>query len=127
MRYYQITTVAMKKQATKDQCPLDGKCSLPSHSLNTNVIKLILGPRHKERYRNRTGSFRHQSKRNETEPSDHIWTLKDNNKLFSIKWRKLLCSGDLIKTLATNVIYVWIHELASSCLQKELCDLAIFK
>ena len=34
-----------------------------------------------------TASFRHQSKRNETELSKHIWTLKDNNKPFTIKWR----------------------------------------
>ena len=41
----------------------------------------------KERYRNHTASFRHQSKRNETELSKHIWALKDNNKPFNIKWR----------------------------------------
>lgn len=41
----------------------------------------------KERYRNHTASFRHQSKRNDTELSKHIWALKDNNKPFDIKWR----------------------------------------
>ena len=41
----------------------------------------------KERYRNHTASFRHQSKRNETELSKPIWALKDNNKPFNIKWR----------------------------------------
>ena len=43
----------------------------------------------KERYRNHTASFRHKSKRNETVLSTHIWTLNDNNKPFTIKWRVL--------------------------------------
>ena len=65
------------------------KCSLPSHSQNTSIIHTYVGlaTNFKERYRNHTASFRHQSKRIETELSKHIWTLKDNNKPFSIKWR----------------------------------------
>ena len=66
----------------------------------------------KERYRKRTASFRHQSKRNETELSKHIWALKDNNKPFNIKWRiTVLSSVDLIATLATNVTYAFLRSL----------------
>ena len=43
----------------------------------------------KECYRNHTASFRRKSKMNETELSKHIWTLNDNNKPFTIKWRVL--------------------------------------
>ena len=37
--------------------------------------------------RNHTASFRRKSKMNKTELSKHIWTLNDNNKRFTIKWR----------------------------------------
>ena len=80
----------------KDQCPLDGKC------LAQNVVYLAtvttqtssdsyvgLATNFKERYRNHTASFRRKSKMNETELSKHIWTLNDNNKPFTIKWRVL--------------------------------------
>ncbi len=40
-----------------------------------------------EHYKNYTAYFRHQSKRDETELSKEIWTLKDNNKPFIIKWK----------------------------------------
>ena len=43
----------------------------------------------KECYRNHTAYFRRKSKMNETELSKHIWTLNDNNKPFTIKWRVL--------------------------------------
>ena len=80
----------------KDQCPLDGKC------LAQNVVYLAtvtaqtssdsyvgLATNFKESYRNHTASFRHESKRNKTELSKHIWTLNDDNKPFTIKWRVL--------------------------------------
>ena len=65
------------------------KCSLPSNSSTQSSSETYVGlaTNFKERYRNHTASFRHQSKRNETELSKHIWALKDNNKPFNIKWR----------------------------------------
>ena len=57
-----------------------------------------------QRYQNHTASFRHQSKRNETELSKHIWALKDNNKPFNMKWR-------IIKQLATNITYAFLRSL----------------
>ena len=78
----------------KDQCPLDGKCLRQNVvyqatvSTQTSSESYVgLATNFKERYRNHTASFRHQNKRNETELSKHIWTLKDNNKPFTIKWR----------------------------------------
>ena len=43
----------------------------------------------KERYTNHQTSFRHPSKRNETELSTYIWDLKDLKKSFRVKWRIL--------------------------------------
>ena len=47
----------------------------------------------KEQSRNHKASFQHDSKRNETEISEHIWTLKDDNKPFHIKWKVCTCSN----------------------------------
>ena len=66
------------------------KCSLPRHSHNKKTSSesfVGLATNFKERYRNHTASFRHLSKRNATELTKHIWTLKDNKKLFTIKPR----------------------------------------
>ena len=78
----------------KDQCPTDRKC------LTQNVVYQVtvstqsssqtyigLATNFKERYRNHATSFRHQSKRNETELSKHIWTLKYKNKPINIMGR----------------------------------------
>ena len=78
----------------KDQCPLDEKCLTQNvvyqatvSTQSSSETYVGLATNFKERYRNHTASFRHQSKRNETELSKHIWALKDNNKPFDIKWR----------------------------------------
>ena len=100
-QYYQITTSRKHKQATKnatvekkDQGPLDGKCLTQNVVYQATVTTQTssesyvgLATNFKDRYRNHTASFRHESKRNETELSKHIWTLQDTNKPFSIKWR----------------------------------------
>ena len=75
----------------KAECPLDGKC------LQENVVYQAtittdtatesyvgLATNFKERYRNHQSSFRHTNKRNETELSKYIWTLKDAKKPFEI-------------------------------------------
>ena len=77
----------------KDQCPLDGKgltqnvvyqATVSTQSSSETYVGLT---NFKDSYRNHTASFRNQIKRNETELSKHIWTLKENNKPFTIKWR----------------------------------------
>jgi len=70
----------------KDQCPLEGKCLTVTTETSTDSY-VGLATNFKERYRNHTSSFRHQNKRHETKLSKHIWTLKDNNKPFNIKWK----------------------------------------
>ena len=112
----------------KPECPLEGKC------LQTNVVYQAtvatesttesyvgLASNFKERYRNHMTSFRHIKRRNETELSKHIWTLKDGNKPFHIKW----------KVLRTCKPYDNITKKCSLCLyekfiiicRKKLCTL----
>ena len=52
----------------------------------------------KERYRNHQMSFRHEKRRNETELSNHLWQLKEENKEFAITW-KILAKAKPYKTL----------------------------
>ena len=76
----------------KDQCPLDGKCLTQNvvyqatvSTQSSSETYVGLATNFKDRYRNHTASFRHQTKRNETEQSKHICTLKDNNKPFTME------------------------------------------
>ena len=142
--YHQSQTQANEKEYTfrkKDQCPLEGKCLTQNvvyqatvSTQSSSETYVGLATNFKERYRNHTASFRHQSKRNETELSKHIWTLKDNNKPFNIKWRiikqcrpysnvsnkcnlclfekfAIICGKNLCSLKKRN-------ELASSCLHR---------
>ncbi len=43
----------------------------------------------KLRYANHLASFRHISKKQQTELSKHVWSLKDSNTPYDIKWRIL--------------------------------------
>ena len=95
--YHQSQTQTSNKECNcrkKDRCPLDGKCLTQNVVYQATVTTQTssesyvgLATNFKDRYRNHTASFRHESKRNETELSKHIWTLQDTNKPFSIKWR----------------------------------------
>ena len=97
--FYQSQTQTNDKECSfkkKDQCPLDGKCLTQNVVYQATVTTqtssdsyMGLATNFKERYRNHTASFQHESKRNETELSKHIWTLNDNNKPFTIKWRQM--------------------------------------
>ena len=97
--FYQSQTQTNDKECNcrkKDQCPLDGKCLTQNVVYQATITTQTssdsyvgLATNFKERYWNHAASFRHKSKMNETELSKHIWTLNDNNKPFTIKWRVL--------------------------------------
>jgi len=80
----------------KDNCPIPGTCLSKSvvyqATVNTKDAKPdqtyvgLTENAFKTRYTNHLASFKHSSKRNNTELSKHIWTLKDRNINFSIKW-----------------------------------------
>ena len=80
----------------KDDCPLKNNCLTSSVVYNANVttendttgknyIGLTEGT-FKQRYTQHKLSFRNRNYSNSTELSKHIWTLKDNNTNFTIKW-----------------------------------------
>ena len=94
--YHQSQTETNNKKCNcrkKDQCPLNGKCLIQNGVYQATVttqtsesyVLVGLATNFKDRYRNHTASFRHESRRNETELSKHIWKLQDTNKPFSIK------------------------------------------
>ena len=95
--YHRSQTQTNEKECNcrkKDQCALDGKCLTQNvvyqatvSTQSSSETYVGLATNFKEPYRNHTASFRHQSKRNETELSKHIGALKDNNTPFNIKWR----------------------------------------
>ena len=47
----------------------------------------LTGDRFKTRYNNHTCSFRDNSKRNSTELSKYIWSLKDKNINYTVNWK----------------------------------------
>ena len=81
----------------KPSCPLNGKCL----SLTSNVVYQatvtsekghetyigLMGDNFKNRYRNHTASFRDKNKRNATELSKYIWSLKDSFIPYSLSWK----------------------------------------
>ena len=98
----------------KPERPLDGKC------LQTNVIYQAivtstdtttdsyvgLAANFKQRVRNYQSSFWHASKRNETELSKYVWTLKDCKMPDKIKWAMLKkCLPYNLSTFLRNVVW----------------------
>ena len=85
----------------KNSCPLDGKCLVEcivyeatvSTTNQTNTYFGLAEGSFKSRYNNHTKSFRLRRYEHNTELSKHIWSLKDSNNEFHLKW--------CIKTKAT--------------------------
>jgi len=112
----------------KDQCPLDGKCLTQNVVYQARVTTKTssesyvgLATNFKERYRNHTASFRHLSKRNETELTKHIWTLKDNKKLFTIK-RTVIRQCRPYNNISNKCNLCLFEKLVIIC-KKNLCSL----
>ena len=66
-----------------------GKLSIKQRSSLHSQKKPTSDKTFKERYRNRTCSFRNERYKNATELSKHIWSLQDRNINYKIKWRKV--------------------------------------
>ena len=56
------------------------------NELSTKVYFRISKTDFKSRYNKNTLSFRNQTHENDTELSKYIWSLKDENKDFDIRW-----------------------------------------
>ena len=73
----------------KNSCPLEGKCQskeIVCRAAVTNEDDNAQGT-FKTRYLNRASSFPNEKSKNATELSKHIWSLKESNTRFSIKWK----------------------------------------
>ena len=83
----------------KSDCPLDNKCLInkivykaeietnnDTNELSTKVYFGISETEFKSSYNNHTMSFRNRTHENDTGLSKYIWSLKDENKDFDIKW-----------------------------------------
>ena len=81
----------------KHSCPLNGDC-LIQNVVYQGTVESAMGKetyiglttnQFKTRFRNHTASFRNENKRNATELSKHIWSLKDSKTEFAITWKVL--------------------------------------
>ncbi|XP_022810398.1 uncharacterized protein LOC111347413 [Stylophora pistillata] len=80
-----------------DICPMDGNCNMESiiyqAEVTTETAKEtyigLCDTAFKMRYRNHLCSFRNERYRHATELSKYIWSLKDKDTKFNIKWRKV--------------------------------------
>ena len=86
----------------RQMCPLDGNClangviyqaivDRQDNNKTENYVGLTENS-FKTRYNNHTSSFRNQSKRHNTTLSQYIWSLKDQNIPYTLKW-KILAKG----------------------------------
>ena len=97
----QILTPKNKKVGcncrAKNSCPLDNKC-LTSQLIYQADITNNLGDEYKyylglaettfkERYNNHKSPFKNKNNKNSTELSKYVWSLRENNKIPSIKWK----------------------------------------
>ena len=81
----------------KNSCPLDNKCLTWQLVYQVDVTnnlddeyKFYLGlveTTFKERYTNHKSSFNNENSKNSTELSKYVWSLRENNKILSIKWK----------------------------------------
>ena len=81
----------------KNSCPLDSKCLTSQLIYQADVTnnldneyKYYLGlaeTTFKERYSNHKSSFKNENSKNSTELSKYVWSLRENNKKPSIKWK----------------------------------------
>ena len=107
----------------KSDCPLDNKCLInkivykaeietnnDTNELSTKVYFGISETEFKSRYNNHTMSFRNRTHENDTELSKYIWSLKDENKDFDIKWSILKKSSG----------YSNIYKSCNLCLLEKL-------
>ena len=78
-------------------CPMDGKCNDQNIIYQAEVTTPTSSETYiglcdtsfKLRYRNHVCSFRNERYKQATELSKYIWSLKDKNIVYNIKWRKV--------------------------------------
>jgi len=112
-------------------CPLNGNCltanniyqaTVTRHDNNTDETYIgICATDFKTRYRNHKTSFTHSDKRNQTELSKHIWTLKDSDIDYTIHWKTLRQAKPY--TSNTKKCYLCLTEKYYIICKPNLCTL----
>ena len=85
---------------------MDGNCNVESviyqAEVTTETAKEtytgLCDTAFKLRCRNHVSSFRNERYKHATELSKYIWSLKDKNAKYNIKWRKIKQATTLVKT-----------------------------
>jgi hypothetical protein len=82
-----------------NNCPLDGKCLTSSIIYQATVTRQdtqkeesyigLTENTFKTRFNGHNNSFRHSNKRNATTLSNYIWSLKDINIPYTLKWKMI--------------------------------------
>ena len=77
-------------------CPVQGRCKTRSVVYRATVIESgtgqtqtytgVTGNTFKERYSKHNSDFNLEKNRSKTTLANHIWTLKDANKQYEVKW-----------------------------------------
>ena len=78
----------------------------------------------KTRYRSHLSSFKNSKYRNSTELSKYIWTLKDTNVQYSIKWKVIKRCRPYSNI--SKRCYLCLHENFVVMYHPELCSLTYF-
>ena len=98
-----------------NSCPLEGNCNTRNIVYQAEVVTSqtketyigLCDTTFKERYRNHTCSFRHERYKNVTELSKYIWSLKEQNINYQIKWKKVKQATGRILMPTRNVIFAY--------------------
>ena len=78
----------------------------------------------KERYSNHKSSFKNENGKNSTELSKYVWSLRENNKIPSIRWKivKIVCSkatSSFCKLCLTEKLFILNTLGDGNCLNKK--------
>ena len=118
----------------KNSCPLDNKCLTSQLIYQADVTnnldneyKYYLGlaeTTFKERYSNHKSSFKNENSKNSTELSKYVWSLRENNKKPSIKWKivKIVYSkatSSFCKLCLTEKLFILNTLGDDNCLNKK--------
>ena len=118
----------------KNSCPLDNKCLTSQLIYQADVTnnlddeyKYYLGlaeTTFKERYNNHKSSFNNENSKNSTELSKYVWSLRENNKIPSIKWKivKIVYSkatSSFCKLCLTEKLFILNALGGEKCLNKK--------
>ena len=118
----------------KNSLPLDDKC-LTSQLIYQADVTNNLGDKYKyylgladktfkERYTNHKSSFNNENSKNSTELSKYVWSLRENNKIPSIKWKivKIVYSkapSSFCKLCLTEKLFILNASGDDKCLNKK--------